>query len=287
MEPYRPLSKRGVHDVDLDSLHETVQPWMVTAITRWLDQFVWLQVTGTGSRVSNEAFLQEFEVAHRLREPLDRQRRFSAGNDFEHRVSGGGTFGFDAVNFALSWMGRNVRDVTITPRVVKLRDLLESAGAVWEPTNLGTPTKPAYTLTRRDLAAAKDAIAEVESVADRPGRFLMAAWGKVATRDPDPNGAYDNAIKAVEAAAHSVVSPSNTKATLGTMIRDLNAKPEKWAFALGDVQTVITMAEALWSNHFRHGTQQRDDHTLAEADAAVHLAIPLVRYFAGGLVTLK
>jgi len=44
------------------------------------------------------------------------------------------------------------------------------------------------------------------------------------------------------------------------------------------------MTSRIWTNHFRHGTQPRGDNTLEEADAAVHLAIPLVRYFVGGLI---
>ena len=91
----------------------------------------------------------------------------------------------------------------------------------------------------------------------------------------------------MEAAAQPIVSPKNGKATLGTMIKDMENKPSKWTFPLdeGNVGVVISMSKSLWLNHFRHGTQPRDDHTLPEADAAVHLAIPLVRYFAGGIVT--
>jgi hypothetical protein len=70
-----------------------------------------------------------------------------------------------------------------------------------------------------------------------------------------------------------------------TALRDLKAKPSKWTFTLGDLDPVIAMMERLWTSPIRHGTDVRTDHTQPEADAAVHLAIPLVRYFAGGLVT--
>ena len=114
--------------------------------------------------------------------------------------------------------------------------------------------------------------------------LLQRALERISARNPDPDGAYDLAVKAVEAAAHPVVSPGNDRATLGTMIGDLRAKPAKWRFELGDIDLVIAMSKRLWRSHIRHGTGPRTAHTAAEADAAVHLAIPLVRFFASGLV---
>ncbi len=140
-------------------------------------------------------------------------------------------------------------------------------------------------MTRRDVAAAKAAISDIRSQHNRAGGFLADSWKAVATRNPQPSEAYDKAVKAIEAAAQPVVSPANAKTTLGTIIRDMRAKPSKWTFALGDLDLIIDMANRVWTEHFRHGTQQRDDHTLEEADAALHLAIPLVRYFSGGLIS--
>lgn len=143
-----------------------------------------------------------------------------------------------------------------------------------------------FCLSRRDLGAAMAAIAAVEPSSVRARGLLTDAWVKVACRDPDPNGGYDKAVKAVEASAQPVVSPNNDKATLGTIVRDLRAKPDKWEFELGDVDLVIAMSDRLWTTHIRHGTdvRPRTDHTLPEADAALHLAIALVRFFSGGLV---
>ena len=64
----------------------------------------------------------------------------------------------------------------------------------------------------------------------------------------------------------------------------MKEKRSKWTFALGDLDVVIEMTERLLTNRFRHGTQIRGENTLKEADAAVHLAIPLVKFFVGGLV---
>jgi hypothetical protein len=165
----------------------------------------------------------------------------------------------------------------------RLNDILRSGGSVWE----ATPEQPGYRLTRRDLAAAREAITQVEPFASRAHTFLVDPWGAVATRDPKPNEAYDKAVKAVEAAAHPVVQPNHDTATLGSILGEMRSRRELWAFVLGDIDLVIDMAERLWTTHIRHGTDVRTDHSVPEADAALHLAIPLVRFFAGGLVSRR
>jgi hypothetical protein len=160
------------------------------------------------------------------------------------------------------------------------------SGSAWDVTPIDSESSR-FALTRRDLEAAKDAISEIRSEDERAGDFLADSWKAIATRDPHPSEGYDKAVKAIEAAAQPVVSPKNDSATLGTILRDMRAKPSKWSFALGDLGLVIDMADRVWTTHFRHGTMLRDDHTLEEADAALHLAIPLVRFFAGGLVRCK
>jgi hypothetical protein len=148
----------------------------------------------------------------------------------------------------------------------------------------GTEGEKRLVLTRRDLAEAKLAISDVRAKEPRAGAFLADAWKAIATHDPRPSEAYDKAVKAIEVAAQPVVLPDNQDATLGQVISAMKDKPSKWPLALGDLDLVIEMTDRVWTNHFRHGTQDRGENTLQEADIAVHLAIPLVRFFVGGLV---
>jgi hypothetical protein len=281
---YRPLSKQGVPDSDLDNLHDGLMPWMQAALMEWGGAFWWKRGR---AGFANEVFLSGLEMTMRLREPLRRSTSASAARDLEERMEADATFGMDVIGYVVSGLHRFAGQ-DAGPQAALLDYLLTQCGSAWDVSD--APDERGYTryfLTRRDVAAARDAITELREAAERPAQFLTAAWLKIATRDPDPAGAYDNAIKAVEAAAQPVVSPKNGKATLGTMIKDMENRPSKWAFPLDDgtVGVVIAMCKSLWSNHFRHGTQPREDHTLREADAAVHLAIPLVRYFAGGILT--
>jgi hypothetical protein len=275
---YRPPSKVGKPDPDLDTLHVEVMPWMVGPLLNWLEPFLWIKPQHK-SRISNDFFIDSLEMALRLRQPLIRRHPASAARDVTDRITAGGTFGIDVVSHAV----HEAR----APEAHDLNAILHASGSAWEVTPTlveGGKRKRVYLVTRRDLAAAKDAITATASFSQRAARHLTSSWQQVATRDPDPNGAYDQAVKAVEAVAQPIVSPKNSNATLGTILRDMKAKPSKWTFELQDVDTVIAMSETLWTKHIRHGTDVRTDHTVAEADAALHLAIPLVRFFAGGLV---
>ncbi len=89
MEPYRPLSKRGVPDPDLDTLHEAVEPWMVEPLIAWLQRFLWRRPDYSGNRPSDIEFVEDFEMAHRVRVPFDRSDRFSTAKDVEVRIREG------------------------------------------------------------------------------------------------------------------------------------------------------------------------------------------------------
>jgi hypothetical protein len=283
MNQYRPLSKRDVPDADLDTLHEDVEPWMAEPVIGWLRPFLWIE--SDFSVLANTSFLEGFEMAHRVRDKFDRTDAASPAADAEGRIRQGGTFGLDLVSYALHVLPTWYLDHHM---VSTLEELLHNSGSAWEVTATGSEDdeERTYTLTRRDLAAAKAAISDIRSHSQRAGDFLADSWQAIARRDPRPGEGYDKAVKAIEAAAQPVVSPANNRATLGTIVRDMRAKPSKWEFDLGDVDLVIDMADRVWVEHFRHGTQPRTDHTLSEADVALHLAIPLVRFFVGGLVRL-
>lgn len=124
--------------------------------------------------------------------------------------------------------------------------------------------------------------------AGSPGEHLATAWSLAYGRTPDPVKAYSEAIKAVEAAGTPVISPKNHKATLGTLIRDVGATPQKWNFAIarpkGDsVEDVRQLMSLLWDGQTsRHGgIASTPPETPEAARAAVHIAATLVQFFVG------
>jgi hypothetical protein len=117
------------------------------------------------------------------------------------------------------------------------------------------------------------------------GEHLTAAWNAAYGRKTDAPKAYSESIKAVEAATARLVSPNNAKQTLGTMIRDVSAKPSKWKFAVADangdgVATILRMMRILWDGQTsRHGgLVSTRSETIVEARAAVHIAVALVQF---------
>src|SRR5207248_1978772 len=99
------------------------------------------------------------------------------------------------------------------------------------------------------------------SPSGRAAEHLRSAWANTYGRDPSPSKAYGDAVRAVEAAAKPVISPKNSRTTLGTLIRDIRAKPGKWTVTLvkgagsAAVGVLVEMMDLLWQGqHDRHGT---------------------------------
>ena len=173
------------------------------------------------------------------------------------------------------------------PRVTDLENILQISSSAW---TIGLDGRGRFRLQRRvNDTTGKLAQGEMAH-SGRAGRYLRDAWQNAYGRNPNPGTAYGDAIRAVEAAARPVLSPKNQRATLGTMIRDVKAKPEKWTTTIGNVETVLGMMQAIWYSHSsRHGT---DDETKpanvsqAQAEAAVRFAVTLVSVFRMGDIRL-
>ncbi len=128
----------------------------------------------------------------------------------------------------------------------------------------------------------------------RAGKLLEVAWSATYGRNPDPGKAFREAVRAVEAAARPVVSPKNSSATLGTIIKNLANAPNKWDLWLAPpppfdkMDAVLKMLGLLWKSQFdRHGTP--DDSvpltvSKEEAETGLHLATTLVHWFSSGAI---
>jgi len=163
----------------------------------------------------------------------------------------------------------------------ELGEMLEEVSSAW---TLGERNGHAG-LVRRVTPAVQAAVDQATSGVTA-GALLSEAWVACYGRAPNPEEAYEKAIKAVEEAAASIVSPKNTRATLGSMIRDMKNQGE-WRIDLpGAAQDVpVSMMEALWTGQeSRHGGNGYRMPTQSEAETAVLLAVPLVQWFMSGNV---
>jgi hypothetical protein len=147
----------------------------------------------------------------------------------------------------------------------------------------GTVTEAVRTTVGSATAAAAD--------------HLRTAWAETYGLHPDPDKAYAEAVKAVEAVACPVVLPTNKLATLGTVLGELRGnQATMWELTLptvdgmpGAVAPVVGMMKALWegqrSRHAGTATSRRQEQ--AEAEAAVHLAAVLVQWLTSGALRKK
>jgi hypothetical protein len=161
----------------------------------------------------------------------------------------------------------------------KLGYLLEAAGSAWTIGGRNGRTG----IVRRMSEGVQGAV-EATLQEGAAGRILGEAWAAAYGRIPDPEEAYEKAIKAVEEVAAQIVSPKNTKATLGTIIRDMKAQPG-WTMDLPGNQdgVIVGMAEALWTGQeSRHGGNGYRRPSQSEAETAVTLAVALLQLFASG-----
>jgi hypothetical protein len=238
------------------------------------------------------AVMRDMELAVRFDPPLNWQSGEAAAASIARRFQEDSAEAIDVLDFMLhrlepllSWASGWNESAT------ELQRILEGGGSVWDVT-LGEEDEQGrrrYQLTRRVAGPADAAIADVRSASERAGEHLQDAWTQLLGTHPDPSAAYQAAVAAVEVAAKPVVSPSDQQATLGRILgqlrADLRDQPGRWSFELGDVQLVVDAATALWENQLRHGDEAAPmSETQEQADAAVALALTLVRWFTAGAI---
>jgi hypothetical protein len=173
-----------------------------------------------------------------------------------------------------------------------LEGILTTAGSAYH----GQDGSPPYLarVVGAETQAAADALMTARG---RPGQHLALAWRAIYGRPARAGEGYRECIRAVEAAAIPVVSPNNAKATLGSIIADLRNAPDKWKVALHgpipdeQVLAVTAMLELLWKGQSdRHGSPDPAaplSVSLEQAEAAVHLALPVVQFSTAGVVAAR
>ncbi|KXP10739.1 hypothetical protein AXK60_24955 [Tsukamurella pseudospumae] len=131
--------------------------------------------------------------------------------------------------------------------------------------------------------------ATVDNAKDSVAGHLVEAWNAAYAIAPDPGKSVSESVKAIEAAYEQLISPKNALQTLGTMIRDITAGPQKWTFVLNDhtdadgVAMVVAMMNQVWKNQQRHATGPNPrTETVEEAQCALHLAGTLVQFASSG-----
>lgn len=119
--------------------------------------------------------------------------------------------------------------------------------------------------------------------------MLTSSWVHAYGLNPDPDKAYGEAVRAIEAVLNPLVVPNDPGPTLGKTLGILRQQTAagKWQLALGspgnpeaNVERFNGMVDLLWKNHdARHAggphARAQEQH---EAEAVLHLAILIVQW---------
>jgi len=267
-----PLSKGGQPD---EALYEGLPPWIAASIYGWtqktLDELSW-----TRSEDVEQTLTEAFDREMRLALPLSISR-YNVTTELQKRRDESLTL--DYVDFLLAQIGDSLPSRT-------LEAILEQGGSAWR---VGS-RNGFFGLERRVPIAAMEAAEAAMASNGDAGVLLNEAWVAVYGRNPDPEDAYEKAIKAVESSAAPKVAPDDRKATLGKIVSVLRSQTD-WALALTDSEgkhdygVVAAMCAALWNGQpSRHGGNGYRKPTVEEAEIAVQLAVSLVQWFSADAV---
>jgi hypothetical protein len=281
---WRPLSLRGRADARFDEPIEGLPAWLRGPVLKWVENsFV------RGGRDFEDNYVQTdvleaLQLAFRLEEPFHGSGEWGLLRDLLNRMQDD-EFALDVLDWMLHHDHHFGGSGYLEQWAEDLNDVLRQGGSVWEV----TAHAGSYQLTRRAAGPVVDVLEHTAAEATRAHDHLSAAWSKLTGRDPDPSGAYREAVRAVEAVAKPVILPDNDRATLGQMIAALRDNPEKWMTTIGTVDAIRAQMEVAWKGQRdRHGT---DDETIPasvspmEADSAFSACLNLVRQFVGGHVS--
>ena len=147
-----------------------------------------------------------------------------------------------------------------------------------------------FRLQERLPAGVLDQIEATILASSSAGVLLHQAFTSAYGLQPDAGQAYKMAVKAVETAAHGLIEPKNSGATLGTMLAVMKRSREPWTIPLveradhvgNNGGLLIGMLQSIWDG-------QEDRHRdgavgLEEARTAFHIACTVVAWFAESLV---
>lgn len=278
-EPWRPLfSESGDAAAQYDALSEGVPPWLMSSLANWIQGQV---IDGT----REQSYVALRRIERELRWQMDWTIVQSHGS-MTALLKVARTH--EALLTVADYLVASTRSPN-APAV--LGRLLTQAGSAWTVGERhGRPG-----LTRR-VPEGVQASASAAFDLGNAGVLLRQAWSAIFGLHPNPSEAYRLAIKAVEAAAIPVVSPTNPRATLGTVIKQMEDQGT-WSLPFDreheqapSSAVLVALLRMLWAGqHDRHAGAEDEPLTVSQpaAEAAVVAAVTLVQWFTSGAVARR
>lgn len=264
----------GANAEEFETLHEGVPTWLRVPLGRW----IFGQIASSdpyGTIHVNSQVLQNFDLKTRNANPLT--GRIDGENLTIFLQTLEASESFILIDFLLSEMALGFQS-----DANKLKEILEKGGSVWT-----VGDRRGIRGLERRVGKPVQALAEsLISMDDAAAQYLAVAWTNCYGLDPNPDVAFSNAVKAVEAKLLHRVSPNDSKATLGKALEVLR-KNEQWRLSIEPSEKrteeddlLFQMARTLWAGQTdRHGSSVVRNQTQREAEIAVILALAIVQLF--------
>jgi len=289
-ETWRPLGVQTDGDVaSYDALHDGIPSWMAASFWAWIRAA--LTRVATYSDGSGRFGMLDVNLAEAMCQTL----RITLPN---LRVGDGYDNGQRQIASALNILQKHRSPLQIADYLlahaaqadeVELEEILTRSNSVWR---VGSRAGKKG-LDRRVALGVQMAGDRVISQSGQAGVRLAEAWGELLGLEGSPSEAYRLAILAIEEAVVPIVSPTNTKATLGSVLKQIEDQKD-WRLPMGreHVQApsghmIVSLMRLVWhGQHDRHGGQPSAPGAVTEEEAriAVMSSVTLVDWFTGGLV---
>jgi hypothetical protein len=289
-EVWRPLGVDTDEQIaEYDALHEGVPAWMHSSFWAWIQSAITAYIrygSGNGKAAMLDTDLTE-AMCQVLRIPLPNLR--SAYVD--------PAIGRKNLSSAITTLQKHASPLQIADYLLahtrgkpnSLSELLSLSKSAYE---VGVrSSRPG--LVRRVPLGVQVSADSVMMRAGRAGTRLAKAWELLYGLQANASEAYRLAILAVEDAAIPVVSPTNPRATLGTVLKQMEDQGG-WRLPMDrehkdacSSEVLIGMMRLLWhGQHDRHGGQPSapGNVSIEEAQVGVSLAVVLVQWFSAALV---
>lgn len=199
---WRPLSLQGKIDARFDEPNEGLPPWLLDPVMDWVNGSFVVGDSYGETYVEIDA-LKAAQLALRLDPPLRGSDSWHLLNDLLRRMREAPEFALDVIDWMLHHWQHFGADPYIREWAWKLNGMLHQGGSAWEVTE----SNDAYRLTRRAVGPVIDVLEHTATDAPRAHAILVAGWSKLSGRNPEPSGAYRDAVRAVEAVAKPVILP--------------------------------------------------------------------------------
>jgi hypothetical protein len=282
--PWQPLDEREAGTPPAPVIHEGVPPHLVGPLRDWVAEGL------LGGRAG--------WVALRLQIAIDPRDRSGGIETLAYRTTADMEL-LRVIDAMLALDGPWPRELTTTGMQHRARQMRSSLAAILdEGASVYLVDVRGKRLVRREDPTSTAALGDTtraagaNPIAGSAAEQIRAAWDAIHALHPDPPAAYRAAVSAVESAAHIVIEPQNSAATMGSMLRQMRDNPGRYALAIpgpsgaGNIEPLIGMMRLLWQGQTsRHGSQNPQRlETFEEAQMAVNLAVTLVHWFTTGSV---